>query len=184
MYTSIWSLLKRGTRIGEEWTMTEEQLREQLYAAFKNRAMMYHHVFEELRAEVGDERAEAIMKRAIRKRGREIGMKFSAHGPDDLAGLRDAFVSAVPDGGKMFDPEVVACTKDRLEIQLRRCPLKDAWLEAGLAEDRVAKLCGIAAEVDTGTFEGAGFTFSAKTWTPGKAGCCKLHITPGKPQPG
>jgi hypothetical protein len=160
--------------------MTEEQLRKELYAAFQNRAMMVHHLYEELRVEVGDERAEAIMKRAVRKRGLEIGRRFADFGPADLAGLRDAFVSAVPDGGKMFDPEVVACTQDRLEIQLRRCPLKEAWLDAGLSEDRVAKLCDIAAEVDTGTFEGAGFTFSAKTWTPGKAGCCRLHITPGK----
>ncbi len=160
--------------------MTEEKLREELYAAFKNRAMMYYHIFEELRAEVGDERAETILKRAVRKRGLEIGRKFNAFGPADLTGLRDAFVSAVPDGGRMFDPEVIACDENRLEIQLRRCPLKDAWQEAGLADDQVARLCDIAAAVDTGTFEGAGFSFAAETWSPGKSGCCRLRITPGK----
>ncbi len=160
--------------------MTEEALRNELYAAFKNRAMMYHHIFEELRAEIGDERAERIMKTAIRKRGLEIGRKFASFGPADLAGLRDAFVAGVPDGGEMFDPEVLACDEGRLEIQLRRCPLKDAWQEAGLDDGQVAKLCDIAAAVDGGTFEGAGFSFSAKTWTPGRSGCCRLHITPGK----
>jgi hypothetical protein len=166
--------------IRENPEMKEEKLRDELYAAFKNRAMMYYHIFEELRAEIGDERAERIMKRAIRKRGLEIGRKFAPFGPTDLAGLKDAFVSAVPDGGRMFDPEVVGCDENRLEIHLRRCPLKDAWQEAGLDDTQVAKLCDIAAAVDTGTFEGAGFCFAAETWRPGQSGCCRLHITPGR----
>jgi hypothetical protein len=37
--------------------------------------------------------------------------------------------------------------------------------------------------VDNGTFEAAGFAFSAKTWQPGDDGCCFLHIRPGKPRP-
>lgn len=160
--------------------MTENQLREELYAAFKNRAMMYYHLFEELSADVGEARAAAIMKRAIQKRGLAIGRKFAAFGPADLAGLEQAFVSAIPDDGKMFDPEVLRRDDDVLEIQLRRCPLKDAWLEAGLEADKVAKMCDIAAAVDAGTFTGAGFGFSAQTWKPGKAGCCRLKITPGR----
>lgn len=38
----------------------------------------------------------------------------------------------------------------------------------------MAKLCDIAAAVDTGTFEGAGFCFSAKTWQPGQTGCGRI----------
>lgn len=159
--------------------MTEETLREELYAAFKNRAMMYHHIFEALKTEVGEERAERILKQAVRNRGLEIGRKFARFGPADLAGLKEAFVAAVPDEGRMFDPEVLHCDNGRLEIQLRRCPLKDAWQEAGLPAGQVAKLCDIAAAVDTGTFEGAGFRFSARTWRPGQSGCCRLEITPG-----
>jgi hypothetical protein len=41
-------------------------------------------------------------------------------------------------------------------------------------------MCEIAASVDLGTFEGAGFVFSAETWTPGQQGCCLLKIKPGK----
>ena len=160
--------------------MTEETLREELYAAFKNRAMMVYHIFEELKAEVGEEQAERILKRAVRRRGVQIGQKFARFSPADLAGLKEAFVAAVPDNGEMFDPEVLKCDRDTLEIQLRRCPLKDAWQEAGLSEDQVAKLCGIAAAVDTGTFEGAGFCFSVRTWQPGQPGCCRLKITPGR----
>ncbi len=43
----------------------------------------------------------------------------------------------------------------------------------------MTKLCHIAGRVDNGTFEGAGFVFSADTWRPGEGGCCYLHIRPG-----
>ena len=43
----------------------------------------------------------------------------------------------------------------------------------------MATLCRIAAKVDDGTFESAGFRFSADTWKPGGDGCCCLHIRPG-----
>ena len=43
----------------------------------------------------------------------------------------------------------------------------------------VATLCRIAAEIDRGIFEGAGFRFHAETYRPGDAGCCFLHVRPG-----
>jgi hypothetical protein len=43
----------------------------------------------------------------------------------------------------------------------------------------VAELCRIAARVDNGLFEGAGFNFHAETWEPGRDGCCHLHLRPG-----
>jgi hypothetical protein len=57
--------------------------------------------------------------------------------------------------------------------------LKDAWREAGLPDADVARLCQIAGRIDNGTFEAAGFEFSADTWQPGRDGCCSLHIRPG-----
>ena len=80
----------------------------------------------------------------------------------------------------MFAPAVMRCDEAELEIKFHRCPLKEAWLEAGLSQDQVARLCAIAAQVDYGTFEGAGFAFSAETWQPGEEGCCYLHIRPGR----
>ena len=69
-----------------------------------------------------------------------------------------------------------------LDIKFRACPLKEAWQAAGLPEERIATLCRIAGVVDNGTFEAAGFAFSAATWQPGDDGCCLLHIRPGKPR--
>ena len=146
-----------------------ERLRGELYAAFKNRALMYWHVFDELRKALGEPQATSLMARAIEARGREIGRQFARYGPADVAGLRDAFVSGVPDEGRMFARRVDRCDATALDIALQRCPLKEAWQAAGLSE----------VDVDNGTFEAAGFEFSADTWQPGRDGCCHLHIRPG-----
>ena len=80
----------------------------------------------------------------------------------------------------MFAPRVERCDAAALDITLQRCPLKEAWQEAGLSGADVATLCRIAGRVDNGTFEAAGFEFSADTWQPGRDGCCHLHIRPGR----
>jgi len=159
---------------------SEERLRQDLYGAFRNRALLYHHLFDTLRKELGEARAVEVMGRAIYARGTEIGKAFARYAPDDLAGLRDAFVGFVPDDGRMFAPEVTRCDAGGLDIKLQRCPLKDAWHEAGVPESDIATLCRIAGRVDNGTFEAAGFEFAADTWQPGREGCCHLHIRPGR----
>ena len=160
--------------------MTEgDELRVQLRNAMKARAMVYAAVYDELESELGAAKAEEILKRAIYKRGLAIGQQFKCFGPRDIAGLREAFIAFVPDGGRVFEPEVRRCDAGGLDIKFHSCPLKEAWLEAGMTEAKVAKLCHIAGIVDNGTFEAAGFAFSADTWQPGDEGCCFLHVRPG-----
>jgi len=48
-----------------------------------------------------------------------------------------------------------------------------------LAEEEIATLCRIAAQVDNGMFEAAGFRFHADPYKPGGEGCCFLHVRPG-----
>jgi hypothetical protein len=161
--------------------MSEEQLRRELIDSYKNRAIIYYLIYDELRKEIGPERAEAVLGRAIYRRGAQKGApKYGKFAPNDLAGVREAFISGSADGGRLFQPEVVREDAEGLDIKHHRCPLKEAWQEMGLPEDEVATLCRIAAKVDDGTFESAGFRFSADTYTPGGEGCCYLHIRPGK----
>ncbi len=160
--------------------MFADDLRKELYSAFKNRAMMYWHIFQALKNELGESKAAEIIKRGIYNRGLEIGKPFKKFAPADLTGLKDAFFDFIPDGGKMFDPKVQKCDESGLEIKMRRCPLKEAWQEAGLSDSDIARMCDIAAIVDKGTFEGAGFGFSMETWTAGQQGCCLLKIKPTK----
>jgi len=150
--------------------VSEDQLRRQLYDSFANRAHVYRLLFEELRAEFGEARAAGLMGRAIYRRGTEQAAKFAPFAPRDLAGLREAFVGGLPDGGAMFAPEVVRCDAGGLDVKFHRCPLKEAWLGAGLAEAEVAALSRVA-EVDRGLFEKAGFRFHADTYQPGGEGC-------------
>ena len=160
--------------------MSERELRRQLYDSFKNRAIIYHLIFDELRDQLGAERAEQILGTAIYKRGTQKGHKYAAFAPDDLKGLEKAFVGGIPDDGAMFRPEVIRSDSDGLDIKFHSCPLREAWQEMGLEDEEVATICRIAARVDNGTFESAGFNFSADTWKPGGDGCCYLHIRPGE----
>lgn len=157
----------------------ENTLRAELWASFKNRAMFYLEVYRVLEEEFGAQRAAALLKKAIHRRGLAVGARFARFGPDDLAGLRDAFLGFLPDGGRVFDPQVIACDDAGLDIRLRRCPLKEAWQEAGLADAEVARMCEIAGVVDDGTFEAAGFRLRSETWQPGRSGCCHLFIEKG-----
>ena len=161
--------------------MSEDLLREQLRGQIKNRAMMYYHIYKEMSAEIGPEKAVGIMKKAIYKRGLEIGRALAGHGPDDLEGLKDTFISKlVPDEGRMYSPEILGCCDQGLDIQFHSCPLKEAYEEAGLSGEEMALMLDIASQVDYGTFEGAGFKFNAETWQPGRTGCCRLHIKRGE----
>jgi hypothetical protein len=157
--------------------VSEETLRRQLYDSFKNRAMIYYLIYEELVTELGPARAEAILSRAIYKRGAKIGReKYSRFAPHDLAGLKKAFLEGIPDEGRMFQPELIPGDSAILDIKFHSCPLRDAWQEAGLPEEQVAALCRIASRIDYGTFEGAGFDFHADSYQPGGKRCCYLHV--------
>ncbi len=160
--------------------MSEDQLRQQLYASFKNRAILYYLIFDEMRKELGAEKAEEVLSRAIYRRGAQNGeQKYGQFGPSDLAGLQRAFLGGIPDDGKMFAPEVIRSDAEAVDVKFHGCPLREAWQEMGLPDEEVATICRIAARVDNGMFEGAGFKFTAETWQPGGDGCCLLHIRPG-----
>jgi hypothetical protein len=158
--------------------MNEDHLRNELHASFKNRAVLYYLIFDELRKEVGEQQATEILKRAIYRRGQQIGQQFCRFAPNDLAGLKEAFLGIIPDEGRMFDPHVVQCDAESLVVHLEACPLKDAWEELGLDDHDKAVMCEIAGEIDKGTFEAAGFSFQPDTWQPGRTACCHLNIRP------
>ena len=151
-----------------------------LIAQMKNRALIYLEMYDVLEEELGAQKAEALLSKAIYRRGRKAGAAFAKFGPADLAGLRDAFLGSVPGGETIFQPEVLKSNGEALEIQLHGCPLKDAWRDAKLPEEKVATLCRIAGAVDKGLFEGAGFAFENRTWAPGATGCCFLSVRPQK----
>lgn len=157
--------------------MSEETLREELEASFRNRADLYRLMHSEMVAELGQERGEALMVRIIHKRGQEVGAGyFKAKGPSALA-VGEAFLAVSPDQGRMY-PTNVTRESDGIEFRVKRCPLKDAWQEAGLDAATTATLCRIAGAFDKGLFEAAGVDFRNETWSAQRGGgCCHIMLT-------
>ncbi len=135
------------------------QSREETRSAFENRALMYAYIYDELEAELGAEQATDVMKRAIYRRGLEIGQKYrAAADAGDLAEVGRLFVEGSPADGALFEPAVESFEpgSDTIVLRMTGCPLKDAWMDAGYSLPEADHLCEIAAAVDHGTFEGAG----------------------------
>lgn len=155
-----------------------EKLSRELDGAFRNRADLYRLMLEELAAEMGAEKAEHVMIRAIERRGREVAAAAFPHfGPNDARKIGEAFLSVSPDDGRMY-PTDVERGEDRIAFKVKRCPLKDAWVEAGVGEEKLATLCRIAGAFDRGLFEATGVRFDNVTWTPGHGdGCCHICLT-------
>ena len=155
-----------------------ENLSRELDFAFRNRADLYRLFLDELTAELGAERAEAVMIRTIEQRGREVAAAaFADFGPNDAPAIGEAFLAVSPDGGRMY-PTDVERSEHRIAFKVKRCPLKDAWVEAGVGEEKLATLCRIAGAFDRGLFEATGVRFDNVTWTPGHgSSCCHIALT-------
>lgn len=157
-----------------------DKLARELDAAFQNRADLYRLIYAELEASYGEAEAEAILTRAVTRRGEEVaGIAFARFGPGDARQIGEAFLAVSPDGGNMY-PTNVDRREDGISFYVKRCPLKDAWLAAGLEGDRLATMCRIAGAFDRGLFEATGIRFENTTWTPGHgSGCCHIHLSNG-----
>ena len=155
-----------------------EKLSRELDGAFRNRADLYRLFLDELTGELGAGPAEALMVRAVEKRGREVAAAaFAGFGANDARAIGEAFLSVSPDDGRMYPTEVER-GEDRIAFKVKRCPLKDAWVEAGVGEEKLATLCRIAGAFDRGLFEATGVRFTNVTWTPGHGdGCCHICLT-------
>lgn len=155
-----------------------ERLSRELEAAFRNRADLYRLFYDELAASHGPEEAEAIMTKVVTKRGQEVAAAaFAAFGANDARAIGEASLAVSPDGGKMYPTDVVRGER-HIAFRVKRCPLKDAWVDAGVGEAKLATLCRIAGAFDRGLFEATGVRFDNVTWTPGHGeGCCHIRLT-------
>jgi hypothetical protein len=156
-----------------------ERLAAELEDAFRNRALLYLNLYQELSAELGPERAEALLGRAIYARGRAVAeAHYGGFGPQDAEKVADAFLSVSPNGGAMYPTDVTRRDDGSVTIAVRRCPLKDAWRDAGIDDAMLTTLCRIAGRFDNGLFETTGVGFASQTWCAGREGCCTLHLSP------
>lgn len=167
-------MLERGSTMSDTksdpiWTALND--------ANKARARVYVEFFRAIEKRYGANVAEEITREAIYAWGEGLAGDLGRHLPADFPGLSRSFAYP-PDDGRMFSPRVARCDDGGLDVQFETCPLKSAWIEAGLAETEVARLCSMAACADYGTLEKAGYDVEIETWTPGRTGCCTLRIRP------
>ena len=152
-------------------------------AAFENRALVYAHLLRELSDEMGPERASDVMKRAIKRRGLEVGAKYRDAGTaGDLDEVARIFCEGSPCAGALFEPGVEETGSDRIVLRMTSCPLLDAWRSAGIDPAAADELCAVSAAVDGGTFEAAGLelTFLDRLGRPGAKACLLELVVPGK----
>jgi L-2-amino-thiazoline-4-carboxylic acid hydrolase len=153
-----------------------ETLRRELADAFKNRAHFYRLMLDVLTERHGPAEAEAVLAEACLRRGREVAPLLFNDVPAEPEAVALRFLSASPDGGDLY-PHETERGAGRFTIRVRSCPLKDAWMEAGLAPRQVAKLCRIAGAFDRGLFEAAGVGFENSTWSQTRGGgCCRITL--------
>jgi hypothetical protein len=151
-----------------------ELSRAETRASFENRALIYAYIYEELSDELGPERATDLMSRAIHRRGLDVSRRYRAAAHSgDLEEVGRVFCEGSPCEGELFEPGVEESGDERIVLRMTACPLVDAWRAAGLEPEEVDHLCGIAAAVDQGTFEGAGLEleFLDRLGTPGSEHC-------------
>ena len=155
-----------------------EKLARELELAFRNRADLYRLFLDELTAEFGAGHAEELMIRTIEKRGREVAeAAFSSFGPNDARAIGEAFLAVSPDEGRMYPTDVERSDR-HIAFKVRRCPLNDAWVAAGVSGEKLTTLCRIAGAFDRGLFETTGVRFDNVTWTPDHGpGCCHITLT-------
>lgn len=143
----------------------------------KNRAKIYIHIYRELSKEVGREKAVGILKRALYARGREKGLQLAARiAAPDLHKLAIAFMEGNADMDA-FGHEIVQEHSDYVLLRLNRCPLVEAWKEAGLTPDEQKDMCDIACQADFGKFETAGYKLGFNCRIADSCKSCDLKVT-------
>ena len=148
-----------------------------LVKELKNRAHIYIYIYRELAKEVGQEKAIGILKRALYARGKEKGLQLSAKiGEPNLHELAVAFMEGQADMDA-FSHEIVQEHSDYVLLRLNRCPLVDAWKEAGLSSGEQKIMCDIAYQVDFGKFETAGYRLEFKCRIADACKSCDLYLT-------
>ena len=150
---------------------------EALASEIKNRARIYYLIYRELSREVGEAKAEAILRKALYERGREKGLELvQKTGGGDLRKVASAFVEGKEEVD-VFGHEVVAVDDHHALLRLNHCPLVEAWEGLGLSREEQRLMCNIAYQVDFGKFEAAGFRLKFNCRIADGEPSCDLHVT-------
>jgi hypothetical protein len=143
----------------------------------KNRALIYYEIYLKLSSAMGSKEAVRLMGEGVYERGRAKGEQLREKiAEPDLVRLAAAF-AAGKNGMDAFGHEVVEVSDSRAVLRLNRCPLVQAWDEAGLSPEEKATMCDIACQIDFGKFEAAGYRLKFNCRIASGAETCDLEVT-------
>ena len=143
----------------------------------KNRARIYIHIYRELAKEIGSDRAVSLLKKALYERGKEKGAQLAIKlGSPNLHELAAAFMDGQADMDA-FGHEIALEHPDSVILRLNRCPLVEAWKEAGLSSEEQKLMCDIAYQVDFGKFEAAGYKLAFECRIADACKSCDMKVT-------
>lgn len=154
-----------------------EALRNDVFLAHANRALIYTEVLKEMRRELGEEKATEIFKRALYNHG--VNMAKMVNYPKDIPSFKDWLLDFLPARGALNEPEVVSAGEEELVVKFPRCPLKEAWRMGGLSDAEVADMCDHADAFDHGFF-GSVFDYTMELWSTQPDDACVLTFRPRK----
>ncbi|MDR3687120.1 MAG: L-2-amino-thiazoline-4-carboxylic acid hydrolase [Coriobacteriia bacterium] len=169
--------MEQSARTIEELEAELAKSRAETRSAFETRAYMYAYIYEELVTTIGKDAAIALMKRAIYRRGIEVGRKYRpAVEAADLVEVGSIFCNGSPCQGELFEPGIEENSNGHIVLRMTSCPLHAAWEGMGLPAEEVDTLCEIAAAVDEGTFAGAGLDLTFLSRLGAGADKCLLDL--------
>ena len=141
-----------------------ETCKELVSGEIATRGLIVGFLVKALRDKYGDEVIE-IVKKANYESGKVAGRNAAkALGKNDLATIADLFGRSV--GTKLFNPEVIEESKNRVVIHWRSCPVPPLLLtfkERGFPSNYLQFLCPILEAFDNGFVEGFNPKLTAMT---------------------
>jgi hypothetical protein len=118
-----------------------------------------------------------LIGKAVYERGKDKGEQLGEKiGAPDLVRLAGVFAEG---RSRMdaFERQVVEVGDTRAVLRLTKCPLVEAWDEAGLSPEEKATMCDIACQVDFGKFEGAGYRLKFRCRIADGEDTCDMELT-------
>jgi len=141
--------------------------------AHKKRAEYLYFIFQEMMRELGKEKAEEVMRRALKRAGRHYGSKMH------LESTPLGFIKFLEESSHeaTFERKIKMRNDDQCIFTIGYCPLVAAWKGLDLGTREIRLLCDIAMEVDLGMIEALGLHLDlAKSLGSGED-CCEMIIT-------
>ena len=157
-----------------------DEIVEAVRSAIEFRATWMGLIYDEMKKDGID--AEKIIRRAIRRCGREIHgvrAKNTVEGrPLDGQDLEKFSFNELMQ--RVFNMNPVTSDKDNADAYLNYCPLVAAWQKMGFDDDTIAVLCDMTMERDRGVADANGFKLHLGS-TIGE-GCekCNIHFYRGE----